>query len=97
MESHLSPTVAIDPGHTPAEDLPGLYRTILDRVAELERIGERSQAGRLRMSATETYSGAWDESGRNRLISLIARADRVLSGHAQPRGWAMRRRSAPAR
>lgn len=97
METHLSPTVATDPGHTPAEDLPGLYRMILDRVAELERIGERSQAGRLRMSATETYSGAWDEAGRNRLISLVARADRVLSGHAQPRGWVMRRRSAPAR
>jgi hypothetical protein len=100
METHLSPTLggdATDPAHTPAEDLPGLYRTILDRVAELERIGERSEAGRIRVNATATYSGAWDETGRNRLLGLIARADRVISGRTQPRGWAMRRRSAPAR
>jgi hypothetical protein len=100
MDTHLSPTPgteAPDPAHTPAEDLPGLYRTILERVAQLEHVGERSEAGRIRMSATATYSGAWDESGRNRLLGLIARADRVISGRSQPRGWAMRRRSAPAR
>ena len=100
MESHLPPAsglIAPDPATTPAEDLPGLYRTILERVEALERTGERSEAGRIRMSATATYSGAWDDSGRNRLIGLIARADRLLSGRAQPRGWVMRRRSAPAR
>ncbi|HET9520926.1 MAG TPA: hypothetical protein VFO73_07775 [Candidatus Limnocylindrales bacterium] len=100
METHLSPTlgtVATDPVHTLAEELPSLYRTILDLVAQLERIGERSEAGRIRMNATAAYSGAWDESGRNRLLSLIARADRIIAGRAHPRGWAMRRRSAPAR
>jgi hypothetical protein len=100
METHLSPTlgtVATDPAHTLAEELPGLYRTILDRVAQLEHIGERTEAGRIRMSATATYSGAWDEGGRTRLLSLIARADRIIAGPAHPRGWVMRRRSAPAR
>lgn len=100
METHLSPTpgtAPTEPVHTPAEDLPGLYRTILERVAELEHIGERSEAGRIRMTATATYSGAWDDGGRNRLLGLIARADRVISGRAHPRGWVMRRRSAPAR
>jgi hypothetical protein len=100
METQLplpSADGATDLASTPAEDLPGLYRTILERVADLEHIGERTEAGRIRMSATAAYSGAWDEGGRNRLVGLIARADRVISGRAQPRGWAMRRRSAPAR
>jgi hypothetical protein len=82
---------------TPAEDLPGLYRTILERIAELEQMGERVEAGRIRISATTVYSGAWDEAGRGRLVALIARADRAIVGHDQPRGWTMRRRSAAAR
>jgi hypothetical protein len=88
---------AIDPASTPAEDLPGLYRTILDRVAELEGIDERSEAARIRMTATSVYSGAWDENGRGRLIALIVRAERAIAARHEPRGWAKRRRSAPAR
>lgn len=82
---------------TPAEELPGLYRTILERVAELEQLGERSEAAHIRMAATATYSAAWDESGRNRLVSLVHRADRAISGGSQPRGFALRRRSLQAR
>ena len=82
---------------TPAEDLPGLYRTILERIAELEQMGARVEAGRIRMSATTVYSGAWDEAGRGRLIALISRAERAIAGHDQPRSWTMRRRSAAAR
>jgi hypothetical protein len=100
METPGSPAqsaAAVEAASTPADDLPGLYREILDRVAALEQIGERSQAGRIRMAATEAYSDAWDETGRGRLLGLIDRADRTLAGHDRPRGWTLRRRSAPAR
>lgn len=82
---------------TPAEELPGLYRAILERVAELESLGERSEAARIRMDATAAYSRAWDEAGRIRLGALLLRADRAIAGNAHPRGFALRRRSLPAR
>jgi hypothetical protein len=49
------------------------------------------------MDATRAYSGAWDETGRGRLLALIGRADRIIAGHDRPRGWTLRRKSAPAR
>ncbi len=100
METRGSPAHGADsaePASTPANDLPGLYRDILDRVAALEQIGERTQAGRIRMAATQAYSAAWDETGRGRLLGLIGRADRTIAGHDRPRGWTLRRKSAPAR
>jgi hypothetical protein len=95
--SHALSAAAIEAAQTPADQLPGLYRDVLDRVAVLERIGERAQAGQIRMAATEAYSGAWDESGRCRLKGLILRADRTIEGRDRPRGWTLRRRSARAR
>ena len=80
-----------------AEDLPELYRAILDRIGQLERIGERHEAGSIRLAATEAYSVAWDEGARIRLLSLLARADRVLAGPPRTRGWTLRRRSARLR
>ena len=62
--------------NSPAEDLPALYRAILDRVAELELAGERPRAARLRSDATDAYSRAWDERARRRLEALLRRADR---------------------
>jgi hypothetical protein len=91
------PAVAVEIASTPADDLPGLYRDALDRVAALEQIGERVNAGRIRMAATEAYSAAWNESCRVRLVGLIGRADRTIAGHDRPRGWTLRRRSARAR
>ena len=41
----------MDP-NSPAEELPTLYRAILDRVALLEAAGERGEAGRVRLQAT---------------------------------------------
>ena len=84
-------------GASPAEELPGLYRAILDRVAALEAIGARDEAARIRRLATGTYSGAWDAAGRRSLISLLARADRAIAGDLPTRTWVPRRRSAPAR
>ncbi|MBA2720653.1 MAG: hypothetical protein H0U52_15640 [Chloroflexi bacterium] len=98
MESQLAPdpSPASEHATTVAEDLPELYRTILDRVADLERLGSRVEAGRIRTSATRAYSRAWDASARRELLSLLHRADRQLVGPST-RGWSLRRRSAAAR
>ena len=99
MESRPSVPVPQAPESTAsvAEDLPELYRLILDRVASLERMGARSEAGRIRTEATRAYSNAWDESARRVLVALLVRADRAASMPAGNRGWSLRRRSAASR
>jgi hypothetical protein len=87
----------VEPGASVAEDLPTLYRAILDRVAGLERVGARVEAARIRHEATEAYSNAWDEGARRNLVTLIARADRTTAPPTRARGWPLRRRSAAAR
>lgn len=62
--------------HTPAEELPALYRAILDRVAQLEAAGSRTEAGRVRRQATAAYSRAWDGRARRELLRLLKDADR---------------------
>ncbi len=89
--------VASDPELSPAEELPWLYRQVLDRVALLEISGQRHDAGQIRLSATTVYSGAWNESGRHRLVALISRADRLMTNRDRTHGWTLRRRSVPAR
>jgi hypothetical protein len=59
--------------NSPAEELPALYRAILDRVAALELAGDRAEAARLRTEATDAYSRAWDERARRRLELLLRR------------------------
>jgi hypothetical protein len=61
---------------SPSEELPALYRAILDRVADLEASGERVEAARLRSEATAAYSRAWDDRARRRLESLLRHAVR---------------------
>ena len=100
METRQAPPpthAAPDPELSPAEELPGLYRMVLDKVAQLELIGERHDAGQIRLAATTVYSAAWNETGRHRLIALVARADRMMTNRDRPHGWTLRRRSAPAR
>ena len=92
-----APVEPVEPVATLAEDLPELYRAILDRVADLEGIGARREAGQIRASAPRVYSDAWDESARRQLLRLLARAQRGLSVPERPRGFFIRRRSAPAR
>lgn len=53
-----------------AEDLPAVYRVILDGVAVLERSGRRAEAARIRVAATRAYSTAWDRSSLKRLEQL---------------------------
>lgn len=54
-----------------AEELPGLYREVLDAIAEFERDGSRAQAGRFRAQASAAYGRAWDESARRNLEGLL--------------------------
>ena len=75
----------MDPAQSPAEMLPQLYRAVLDRVADLERVGERAEAVLMRAEATSTYSRSWDEAACRRLILLCRRADRVIAGVERPR------------
>lgn len=71
--------------NSPAEELPALYRAILDRVAELEAAGERAYAAQLRSDATAAYSRAWDERARRRLDYLLRRATRQTTGEGHQR------------
>ena len=67
--------------HAPAEELPTLYRSVLEAVARLERVGERSAAFRIRRDAIKAYSTNWNEAGRRRLERLSRDAQRVLENH----------------
>lgn len=64
---------------SPAEQLPALYRAVLDGVAELERLGERREANRVRADAVRAYSRSWDAAGRRRLELILQRAERTLT------------------
>jgi hypothetical protein len=64
---------------SPAEQLPAIYRAVLDRVADLERRGERLEASRFRTEAIRAYSRSWDIRGRRRLESILRRAERALA------------------
>lgn len=82
--------------NSPAEDLPALYRAILDRVAELEASGERGAAAQVRTTAIRAYSRAWDDRARRELEQLLRRgatptaAERLLK-----RGTRSRRPGSP--
>ena len=61
-----------------AEELPALYRAVLDRVAEIAAGGERPLANDVRTEAIRIYSRAWDERARRELEALLRRhADRA--------------------
>lgn len=82
---------------SPSEELPALYRAILDGVLELEQMGNRREAQLIRARATAAYSGSWNAHCRRRLIQLRQRIDRVLDGRdrphdLRPRGWPLRLR-----
>jgi hypothetical protein len=70
---------------SPAEELPALYRTILDGIADLERIGQHREAALIRSEATRVYSTSWDEGGRRRLTQIRRRIGRVIAGEERPR------------
>jgi hypothetical protein len=77
---------------SPAEELPALYRAVLDGVAELERLGERTQAGRTRAEAVRTYSRSWDAAGRRRLETILRRTERTIADTQRSAAVPARRR-----
>ena len=60
-----------------AEVLPGLYRAVLDAVADLEAINRRPVATAIRNEAIRVYSRAWTPDAERRLRALRVRADRL--------------------
>ena len=68
-----------------AEVLPGLYRAVLDAVADLELRGLRSDAASIRADATRAYSGAWNAAAAHRLKVLTARAARIVGSRRSRR------------
>jgi hypothetical protein len=82
---------------SPSEDLPALYRAILDGIAQLERAGARREAGLLRTEATLIYSTAWDDAGLRRLGQMRRRIERIIAGEERPRTASSRTRALAAR
>lgn len=63
-----------------SEILPGLYRAVLDAVANLELRGRRADAAAIRSEATRVYSRAWTADAAGRLRNLRTKADRIMAG-----------------
>jgi hypothetical protein len=58
----------------PAEELPVVYREVLDAVALLEAAGDRALAYELRVRAQRTYATRWDEGGLRALQKIVREA-----------------------
>lgn len=67
-----------------AEELPALYRAVLETVARLERAGERAYAFEVRRRALKTYSTRWDDRGRRALARLNRDATARLEATRHP-------------
>jgi hypothetical protein len=74
-----------------AEELPALYRAVLDRVAELEAGGRRDLANRVRADAIRSYSRSWDDRARRELETLLRNNAVGAAGQRRP-GRDFRRR-----
>jgi hypothetical protein len=79
-----------------SEELPALYRAVLDRVAVLEASRERPLANRIRAEATQIYSRAWDDRARRELLALLRRNAGTGEGLAANDGSLRRRTTSPA-
>jgi hypothetical protein len=71
---HAHMLVRMDPNAV-SEELPALYRAVLDRVAQLEADGHRETARRIRAEAIRIYSRSWDHRACRRLDDLLRRSD----------------------
>jgi hypothetical protein len=94
MASRTRPLDAagVVPPTSPSQDLPALYRAVLDGVATLELRGERVTAAAIRREAIAAYSAAWDDRHRAVLSSLVGRVRRELE-RSSDRGHASAARS----
>jgi hypothetical protein len=78
-----------------AEELPGLYRAVLDRVGQLEADGDRALANAVRAEAIRIYSKSWDDRARRLLVALLRRNTPDPTGQ-QTTGRGLRRRTVRA-
>jgi hypothetical protein len=67
-----------------AEELPSLYRAVLDRVGELEAGGRRDVANAVRAEATRIYSRSWDDNARTALLALLRRNSNAILERETP-------------
>ena len=74
---------------TPAEEMPTLYRAVLDTVWRLERLGEREYALAVRTRAVRTYATRWDEGGRKELARINREALQRLATSRPASGFAL--------
>jgi hypothetical protein len=79
---------------TASEELPELYRALLDRIAQIDAAGQRSLGYRIRAEATRIYSRAWDDRARRGLEALLRQTAEKGTLRQQPRARS-HRRSAP--
>jgi len=64
---------------SPADELPALYRAILDGLAPLERTAMRREALLIRSRASQIYAQSWSGDGRKRLQALLRRIERLTA------------------
>ena len=76
-----------------AEELPALYRALLDRIAQIDAAGHREVGYRIRAEATRIYSRAWDDRARRSLETLLRQSAEKPVVHRATRG--VTRRTAP--
>jgi len=73
---------------TPAEEMPSLYRAVLDTVWRLERRGDRDFALDVRRRAVTTYATRWDDGGRKELMKINRDALKRLAVSQPAAGFA---------
>ena len=78
-----------------AEELPALYRAVLDRVGELDASGRRELANLVRAEATRIYSRSWDDHARRGLAALLRRHSEVIRERPAGRRGLRRRIAGP--
>jgi len=87
--AHLPIVPSASPGFVDStiasDEVPQIYRLILELVGDLERTGARGEAGRAREQAITIYSRGWDESSRRRLGQIADNLQRRVA-RSSPRG-----------
>jgi hypothetical protein len=81
---------------TPSEEMPTLYRAVLDTVWRLERLGEREYALELRRRAVKTYATRWDEGGQRDLVKINRDALRRLASTGRAPGSTLEASTEPS-
>jgi hypothetical protein len=77
----------MEPTASPNDEMPTLYRAVLDLVHDLERLGDDREAARVRAEAIRVYSSAWDARRSATLKGLAAKVGRsVETRRSRPAG-----------